>query len=164
MRRRSDERLELSVWVRLMKAHGLILRAARARVGPDLTLPQFDVMAQLARAPRGLTPAELSRPDTIYASAYAGGHSKRSLQTVTPLAARLGLEVVKRYAAGDETHLIKEISTRPGATLIAWHHEALHKIPRHLGEVDPLPPDYWPPDRFDMIWTFTRDGTGWRRA
>ena len=121
-------------------------------------------LVELFAPSRGDPPPGLSRPDTIYASAYAGGHSKRSLQTVTPLAARLGLEVVRRYAAGEETRLTKEISTRPGATLIAWHHEALHKIPQHLGEVDPLPPDYWPPDRFDMIWTFTRDGVGWRFA
>lgn len=119
-------------------------------------------LVELFAPTRGDPPAELRRPDTIYASAYAGGHSKRSMQTVTPLAARLGLQVVKRYAAGDENHLTKEVSTRPGATLIAWHHEALHKIPQHLGEVDPLPPDYWPPDRFDVIWTFTRDGDGWR--
>jgi len=82
------------------------------------------------------------------------------MQTVSPLASRLGLKVVKRYAAGDEGHLTKEISTRPGATLISWHHEALHKIPQHLGEVQPIPPDYWPPDRFDVIWTFTPDGNG----
>ncbi len=119
-------------------------------------------LVELFAPTRGDPPAELRRPDTIYASAYAGGHSKRSMQTVTPLAARLGLQVVKRYAAGDETHLTKEISIRPGATLIAWHHEALHKIPQHLGEVDPLPPDYWPPDRFDVIWTFTHEGDGWR--
>ena len=119
-------------------------------------------LVELFAPTRGDPPAELRRPDTIYASAHAGGHSKRSLQTVSPLAARLGLQVVKRYAAGDETHLSKEIRTRPGATLIAWHHEALHKIPQHLGEVDPLPPDYWPPDRFDVIWTFTHDGDGWR--
>lgn len=119
-------------------------------------------LVELFAPTRGDPPSELRRPDTIYASAYAGGHSKRSMQTVTPLAARLGLQVVKRYAAGDESHLTKEVSTRPGATLIAWHHEALHKIPQHLGEVDPLPPDYWPPDRFDVIWTFTRDGDGWR--
>ena len=119
-------------------------------------------LVELFAPTRGDPPTELRRPDTIYASAYAGGHSKRSMQTVTPLAARLGLQVVKRYAAGDENHLTREVSTRPGATLIAWHHEALHKIPQHLGEVDPLPPDYWPPDRFDVIWTFTRNGDGWR--
>jgi len=96
-------------------------------------------LVELFAPTRGDPPAELRRPDTIYASAYAGGHSKRSSQTVGPLAARLGLEVIKRYAAGDEAHLTKEISTRPGATLIAWHHEALHMIPHHLGEVNPDP-------------------------
>jgi len=121
-------------------------------------------LVELFAPSRGDPPAELRRPDTIYASAYAGGHSKRSTQTVGPLAARLGLEVIKRYAAGDEAHLTKEISTRPGATLIAWHHEALHMIPYHLGEVNPTPPHRWPPDRFDLIWTFTPDDHGWRFA
>src|SRR6476619_1581213 len=60
------------------------------------------------------------------------------------------------------------VSTRPGATLIAWHHEAQDppapKIPQHLGG-GPTSPDYrWPPDRFDVIWTLPRDGDGWRFA
>ena len=105
---------------------------------------------------------ELRRPDTIYASAHAGGESKRSAQTVGPLASRLGLEVIKRYADGDEARLTREISTRPGATLIAWHHEALHRIAHHLGEVNPAPPHHWPSDRFDVVWTFTPDERGWR--
>ena len=118
---------------------------------------------------RGDSPAELGRPDTIYASAFnasvhGGGHSKRSMQTVSPLAARLGLEVVKLYAVGDEAHLAKAIRNRPGATLVAWHHEALLSICHHLGEVHPSPPDHWPADRFDLIWTFTPDGHGWRFA
>jgi hypothetical protein len=121
-------------------------------------------LVELFAPSRGNPPTELRRPDTIYASAHAGGHSKRSLQTVGPLASRLGLETVKRYATGDEAHLAKEISTRPGATLIAWHHEALHKIAHHLGEVHPTPPHCWPADRFDLIWTFTPDGHGWRFA
>jgi hypothetical protein len=110
---------------------------------------------------RGRPPAELRPPDTIYGSAHAGGHSKRSVQTVSPLAARLGLEVIKRYAAGDEAHLAREVSTRPGATLIAWHHEDIHKIVHYLGHVSPAPPSRWPHDRFDVIWTFTPDGDGW---
>jgi hypothetical protein len=113
---------------------------------------------------RGEPPAELRQPDTIYASAHAGGHSRRSIQTVGPLAARLGLEVVKRYAAGDEVHLAKEISIRAGATLVAWHHEAIHRICHHLGTVGPTPPDHWPPDRFDVIWTFSPDAHGWQFA
>jgi broad specificity phosphatase PhoE len=121
-------------------------------------------LVELFAPSRGEPPAELRRPDTIYASAYAGGHSKRSMQTVGPLSARLGLEVVTRYAAGDEAHLTREISTRPGATLIAWHHEALHRIGHHLDEVHPNPPHRWPADRFDLIWTFTPDDHGWRFA
>jgi hypothetical protein len=119
-------------------------------------------LVELFAPSRGDPPTGLRRPDTIYASAHAGGHSKRSMQTVGPIAARLGLEVIKRYAAGDEAHLTKEISTRPGATLIAWHHEALHQFGERLGEVHPTPPRYWPHDRFDVIWTFTPDVRGWR--
>jgi hypothetical protein len=121
-------------------------------------------LVELFAPSRGEPPQELRRPDTIYASAHAGGHSKRSIQTVGPLAGRLGLEIVKRYAAGDEARLTREISTRPGATLIAWHHEALHRIAHHLGKVNPAPPRYWPPDRFDVIWTFTPNEHGWRFA
>jgi hypothetical protein len=119
-------------------------------------------LVELFAPSRGDLPAELRRPDTIYASAHAGGHSKRSAQTVTPLAARLGLEVIKRYAAGDETRLTREISTRPGTTLVSWHHEAMHKIAEHLGQVNPTPPQHWPHDRFDVIWTFTPEHNGWR--
>jgi len=119
-------------------------------------------LVELLAPSRGEVPTELRRPDTIYACAHARGQSKRSAQTVAPLAARLGLEVVKRYAAGDEVHLCREIRTRPGVTLIAWHHEALHKIAEHLGEVNPTPPRHWPHDRFDVIWTFTPDRNGWR--
>jgi hypothetical protein len=109
-------------------------------------------------------PAGLRRPNTIYGSAFGGGRSKRSVQTVTPLAARLGLEVIKRYAAGDEAHLAKEIRTRPGATVVAWHHEAIHDLVEHLGEVNPTPPAHWPHDRFDVVWIFARNGNGWRFA
>jgi hypothetical protein len=52
------------------------------------------------------------------------------------LAARLGLEVIKRYATGDVQLLAREVSTRPGATLIAWHHEAIGQNALHFGEVD----------------------------
>jgi broad specificity phosphatase PhoE len=108
--------------------------------------------------------ADLRRPDTIYGSAHAGGQSKRSIQTVSPLAARLGLVVITRFAAGRERDLAREISNRPGVTLVAWHHEAIQEIADNLGQVEPTPPNHWPHDRFDMIWTFTHDQNGWRFA
>jgi hypothetical protein len=121
-------------------------------------------LVQLFAPAHGDPPAGLRRPDTIYASAHAGGHSKRSIQTVSPLASRLGLEVVERFAAGDEAHLAEEAGTRAGVTLIAWHHEDIHSIGHHLGAVDPRVPGRWPSDRFDVVWTFTPDGGGWRFA
>jgi hypothetical protein len=121
-------------------------------------------LVELFAPSRGAPFADVPRPDTIYGSAYAGTHSKRSVQTVSPLAARLGLVVITRFAVGDELNLAREISSRPGATLVAWHHESIHQIAHHLGQVDPAPPDHWPHDRFDMIWTFTPDQHGWRFA
>jgi len=61
MNRPAREQLGVSVWLRLMKAHGLMLRAARRSVEPRLTLPQFDVLAHLARSHEGMTSVELSR-------------------------------------------------------------------------------------------------------
>jgi DNA-binding MarR family transcriptional regulator len=64
--------LGLSVWVRLLKTHNLILREARRSVGARLTLPQFDVMAQLSRAPQGMTFVELSRRLLVSAGNLTG--------------------------------------------------------------------------------------------
>ena len=115
--------------------------------------------------PCGERPAGLCRPDTYLRpgparKATANDRSRPSL----PLAARLGLDVITRYATGDEARLAKELSARPGATLVAWKHEAIHTIAEHLGEVTPAPPANWPGDRYDVVWTFTRNGDGWRFA
>lgn len=48
-----------AIWVRLAKCYGLVLREVRNGQG-SLTLPQFDVMAQLLRRPRGMSMGELS--------------------------------------------------------------------------------------------------------
>jgi hypothetical protein len=114
---------------------------------------------------RGEPPSGLHRPDTVYGAGHRGeGHGKRAVQTVTPLAARLGLDVVTHYGPGDEAQLAKELSARPGTTVVAWKHEAIHKIAQHLGEVTPAPPLRWPEERYDVVWTFTRNGDGWRFA
>jgi DNA-binding MarR family transcriptional regulator len=61
--RASDQdHLALRLWLRLLTATNLIQGAVRARLlrDYDITLPRFDLMAQLARAPRGLKMSELS--------------------------------------------------------------------------------------------------------
>ena len=64
--------LGLSLWVRLMKVHGLILREARKSIRATLTLAQFDVLAQLWREPAGLTSGELSRRLLVTAGNVTG--------------------------------------------------------------------------------------------
>ena len=110
----------------------------------------------------GEPPAGLRRPDSIYAASFHGGHSKRALETVFPLAARLGIQVVHRFGHGDEKRLAKQIRTRPGVTLVSWHHDGIAKIVKRLGDVTPTPPAAWPEDRYDMVWVFTRAAGGWR--
>ena len=56
-----SDKLGLSVWIRLMKARNLMMRQARRSLGPELTLPQFDVLVQISRRPDGISFVELSR-------------------------------------------------------------------------------------------------------
>ncbi len=60
-RRRQQQ--DLRVWLRLLACTNLIETRVRKglREGFDTTLPRFDLMAQLDRAPDGLTMGELSR-------------------------------------------------------------------------------------------------------
>ncbi len=58
----SDDKLELKLWLRLLTCSSLIQGEVRARLREAFatTLPRFDLLAQLDRAPDGLTMGELS--------------------------------------------------------------------------------------------------------
>ena len=103
----------------------------------------------------------LRRPHVVYGSNHEGGRSKRSVQTVMALAARLGVDVDRSFAHGEEEKLAKHLRAGTGTALVSWHHATIHKIVEHLGPVDPEPPRKWPGKRFDVVWTFTRSGDGW---
>lgn len=125
------------------------------RAGALITLFACDTRASA----RGLR-----RPDRVYGAGFRHGHSRREIQTVGPLAARLGLEVDTRYRSGEEAHLAAEIGDLPGATLVCWHHNTIHRIVEHLGPMTADPPRSWPGDRFDLVWTFTGSPAGWEFA
>ncbi len=72
MRDDLPEQLGVSVWIRLMKAYNLVLRRARGSLRGGLTLPQFDVLAQLSRSPQGMTSAGLSRSLLVTAGNLTG--------------------------------------------------------------------------------------------
>jgi DNA-binding MarR family transcriptional regulator len=63
LERPSDHETELRLWLRLLTCTTLIESEIRRRLREefDVTLPRFDLMAQLDKAPAGMTLGELSR-------------------------------------------------------------------------------------------------------
>ena len=109
----------------------------------------------------GTARPELARPDHLVAPDYGGPKQSalhRANQTLSALAQKLGLQLEEPYAVGDEAKLATHLTGRPGVTLVAWEHQHIPDIARHL----PLAPgtvlpQAWPDDRFDVVWRFERD-------
>ena len=104
----------------------------------------------------------LAKPAFIFASAAAGdpdagnAKSRRSRETVTPLAQLLGLEIDLIFSKGEERELVAAAQQCSGPVLIAWQHENINSIANAiLGETS-APAD-WPADRFDVVFVFTLD-------
>jgi len=135
-------------------------------------------LADLFKPTRGsLQDPNLGVPDLIYASNPVnavvgvpalgedddeGSNSKRPLQTITPLAAKLVLDPSLTFAKGEEKLLADDILTRNGTVLVCWQHKKIHKIVEHLlrtaNSTNPIP-QVWPSDRFDIAWVFTPPST-----
>lgn len=119
--------------------------------------------------------ARIGRPEHIFASAIGkkrvkaadgrtitvGSHSRRPLQTVTEMAARLGLTPVTLHARGEEAALVADALARQGTVLICWQHEDIPAIGRAIAGADAGVPDAWPGDRYDLVWIFDRKGRRW---
>lgn len=99
-------------------------------------------------------------PQHLFASKPNG--SKRSLQTLMPLSKKLGLPIDAAIAADDAQAAAAAVTATPGVTLMAWEHHAIPAVVAALGDVHPTPPAKWPDKRFDVIWVFTRSGSGWQ--
>lgn len=107
----------------------------------------------------------LARPVTIFAAgANDDGEGQRTRETVAPLAARLGIPVRIEFGKGDERDLVERIVAQPGPTLVCWQHGEIPDIADAFPGVTPTPPDEWPDDRFDVVWTLSRTADGWRFA
>lgn len=116
-----DGAVALSVWVRLLKAHGLVLRQVRRRVPEGLTLPQFDVLVQLHRHGGGMTPGELTRVLLVTAG------------NVTGIVSRLaGVGLAERQPVPEDRRAIRVRLTPRGRRLMR------RAIPRHRRDVATL--------------------------
>lgn len=108
----------------------------------------------------------LPTPTAIFASAPAsrvdidagggGSKSRRPLETVTPLAAKLGMNVHLDFARGDEPKLAAALSTMAGVTLACWQHEDIVAISKALAPQARGIPATWPGDRFNVVFRFER--------
>lgn len=115
----ADEHRAMSLWLRLLKTHNLILREVRQGLPPGITLPQFDVLAQLARSPDGLTFRELSR------------HLLVSAGNITGIVDRLEKEgLVRREVVAHDRRSFRIRMTSTGSRRIA----AL--VPRHKRDLE----------------------------
>lgn len=104
---------------------------------------------------------ELAQPNAIYASGTATSSSLRPQETITPLAAKLGVvpnttfNASKKGGYPDEKDLVADVMKQSGVVLIAWQHQYILKIVGHLPLVPntTLPPA-WCGNRFDLVWVF----------
>ena len=104
----------------------------------------------------------LARPDKLFATVpNQKSQSLRPIETITPLARDLGKTIDERFGEGDEKELAVAAANASGVALVAWHHEKIPKLAKHiLGSLDGVP-QHWDDGRFDLVWTFDRaaDGT-----
>jgi hypothetical protein len=118
--------------------------------------------------------AHLDRPNFIFAagsgkkqaivdgkSATVGSHSRRPVETVTPMAERLGLVPLTMYSKGEEQALVRDALSRQGVVLICWQHEDIPTIGNLIVGNDVTVPQSWPEDRYDLIWVFDRSDSSW---
>ncbi|MFD9794266.1 hypothetical protein ACFWXK_25325 [Streptomyces sp. NPDC059070] len=111
----------------------------------------------------GRPAAPLPRPATLFAAADTGPHAgaHRMRQTVAPLAAAVHERVDVSITEGQESRLAAAALSAPGPVLICWEHSRIPAIVRALGAADaPGVPADWP-DRFDLVWVFTRHAGSW---
>lgn len=105
-------------------------------------------------------PRPLMCPQHVFAaSATRESDSKRPIQTVTPLAKKLGLTVESKFTKGRESDMVTAAKARKGSVLIAWQHEAIPKIAKLIVGRGTYP--RWGQSCYDMIWVFRRRQGGY---
>jgi hypothetical protein len=120
-------------------------------------------LALFFRAP----PSPLARPQRIYASHRDkpdGSKSRRPVQTVTALSQLLRLELVTDFTKGQETALAHALASLSGDILVCWQHESIPAIVAAIAGKNVGAPGSWASERFDLVWTLTRNGAAeaWR--
>jgi len=106
---------------------------------------------------KALKKSKLSVPEFLYASP-AGNHSKskRPVQTIKALSKLLKVPIIKKFGRDDYKAMTRHALRRNGTVLICWQHEHIPQIARLILNNEDAP-DYWPSDRYDLVWVFKLD-------
>jgi broad specificity phosphatase PhoE len=95
----------------------------------------------------------LSTPAHLFASQVVpGSGSRRSFETLQPLAERLGLPIDLRFPKEDLAGLAGAVRATAGVVLISWEHHLIPSLANMLIGDTSTAPQVWPDDRFDIIW------------
>jgi hypothetical protein len=108
--------------------------------------------------PNGNLPSFLARPQVLYASKPLRRRgSRRPMQTLVPLAERLGLKINTTFPRFDFEKMLAEAFSYKGVILICWQREYLPDIAQVILGKRKIAPEIWPEDRYDMSWVFDLD-------
>jgi hypothetical protein len=83
----------------------------------------------------------------------------RTYQTIWQLSDELSVNIdYTDYHEGEESDMGAALAAIPtGVTLVCWEHTAIPAIAKGIQPNADFPA--WPDDRFDVVWSFARDGT-----
>jgi hypothetical protein len=104
----------------------------------------------------------LATPATIFASKV--DHHSESLRpqhTVLELATVLGCPFNTAFKKDDFAAMATAAVATSGIVLIAWEHQDIPSIANQIVGNTTTVPQQWPGNRFDVVWVFDPQGSGW---
>ena len=98
-------------------------------------------------------PVDLPTPTHLFASEI-GPHSlsRRPIETLQPLAERLGLPIGELFLQDEIDGLVSANLACDGDVLVAWEHKRIPLIADRLVSERSTVPQVWPDDRYDIVW------------
>jgi hypothetical protein len=119
----------------------------------DLSEAGFKRAAELPKLFTGTT----ARPDLpvpqVLIATHESAHSKRPVETITPLSKSLNLRIDDSIMDDDYPVLAKELLSGKYAgkiVLVSWHHGKIPQLAEALGVKPPY--QKWPDEQFDRVW------------
>jgi broad specificity phosphatase PhoE len=120
---------------------------------PDLSPAGHRRAEQLA----SFIPARFGTPDFLFATAESK-HSRRPIETITPLSQSCGVPIDSSFADQDYAALAHELTKKNHIEgkliLVCWHHGNIPSLAYALGAKNSDYPDPWPADVFNLILKF----------